>query len=99
MENFEDIALSTAVFLPLVGALLLMVVPRENEGAQKLIALLTTLATMGVGIYLLAEFDYDLNLEPSFPVLDPTKPHRAYWYLKKYGLPFMYWNLMLKGLA
>ena len=36
---------------------------------------------------------------PSFPLLDPTKPHRAYWYLKKYGLPFMYWNLMLKGLA
>lgn len=32
---------------------------------------------------LLAEFDYDLKLEPSFPVLDPTKPHRAYWYLKK----------------
>ncbi len=48
---------------------------------------------------LLAEFDYDLNLEPSFPLLDPTKPHRAYWYLKKYGLPFMYWNLMLKGLT
>jgi sulfide:quinone oxidoreductase len=48
---------------------------------------------------LLAEFDYDLRLEPSFPLLDPTKPHRAYWYLKKYGLPFMYWNLMLKGLA
>ena len=48
---------------------------------------------------LLAEFDYDFNLKPSFPGLDPTKPHRAYWYLKKYGLPFMYWNLMLKGLA
>ncbi|MCV7155544.1 NAD(P)/FAD-dependent oxidoreductase [Mycolicibacterium pyrenivorans] len=48
---------------------------------------------------LLAEFDYDLNLEPSFPLLNPTTPHRAYWYLKKYGLPFMYWNLMLKGLA
>lgn len=48
---------------------------------------------------LLAEFDYDLNLTPSFPVLDPTKPHRGYWYLKKYGLPFLYWNLMLKGLA
>ena len=48
---------------------------------------------------LLAEFDYDFNLKPSFPVLDPTKPHRPYWYLKKYGLPFMYWNLMLKGLA
>lgn len=48
---------------------------------------------------LLAEFDYDFNLKPSFPVLDPTKPHRPYWFLKKYGLPFMYWNLMLKGLA
>lgn len=48
---------------------------------------------------LLAEFDYDLNLTPSIPVLDPTTSHRSYWYLKKYGLPFMYWNLMLKGLA
>ncbi len=48
---------------------------------------------------LLAEFDYSLHMTPSFPLLDPTKPHRAYWYLKKYGLPFMYWNLMLKGLA
>ncbi|MGV0871534.1 FAD-dependent oxidoreductase [Mycolicibacterium sp. XJ879] len=48
---------------------------------------------------LLAEFDYDLNITPSVPLLDPAKPHRSYWYLKKYGLPFMYWNLMLKGLA
>ncbi|MHC9293836.1 FAD-dependent oxidoreductase [Mycobacterium sp. LTG2003] len=48
---------------------------------------------------LLAEFDYSMQLQPSLPVLDPVKPHRAYWYLKKYGLPFMYWNLMLKGLA
>ena len=37
--------------------------------------------------------------EPSSPLLNPTTPHRAYWYLKKYGLPFMYWNLMLKGLV
>ncbi|MFZ0833132.1 MAG: FAD/NAD(P)-binding oxidoreductase [Mycobacterium sp.] len=48
---------------------------------------------------LMAEFDYDMNMRPSFPLVDPAKPHRAYWYLKKYGLPFMYWNLMLKGLA
>ncbi|KAA0111130.1 FAD/NAD(P)-binding oxidoreductase [Mycolicibacterium sp. P1-5] len=48
---------------------------------------------------LLAEFDYDFNLEPSFPILDPAKPHRPYWYVKKYGLPWMYWNLMLKGLV
>lgn len=48
---------------------------------------------------LLAEFDYSLEMTPSFPVLNPAEPHRLYWYLKKYGLPFMYWNLMLKGLA
>lgn len=48
---------------------------------------------------LLAEFDYDLKLTPSFPLLNPAKPHRPYWYLKKYGLPWLYWNLMLKGRA
>jgi sulfide:quinone oxidoreductase len=50
---------------------------------------------------LLAEFDYDLKMQPSFPswMFDPAKPHRAYWYLKKYGLPALYWNGMLKGLV
>ena len=44
----------------------------------------------------------DLNMvehTPSFPLIDATKPRRDMWYLKKHGLPFMYWNLMLKGLA
>jgi sulfide:quinone oxidoreductase len=50
---------------------------------------------------LIAEFDYDLELVPTLPswAFDPVKPHRTFWPLKKYGLPFMYWNLMLKGLA
>ncbi|AFM18110.1 NAD(FAD)-dependent dehydrogenase [Mycolicibacterium chubuense NBB4] len=48
---------------------------------------------------LMAEFDYNLEMKPSVPLLDPTKPHHSYWYLKKYGLPAMYWHLMLKGLA
>ncbi|MGA0313125.1 MAG: pyridine nucleotide-disulfide oxidoreductase, partial [Ilumatobacteraceae bacterium] len=36
---------------------------------------------------------------PSIPVINTVKPRRDMWYLKKYGLPFLYWNLMLKGLA
>ena len=50
---------------------------------------------------LMAEFDYSLEMTPTFPrwMFDPAKPHRTYWYLKKYGLPAMYWNGMLKGLA
>ena len=33
------------------------------------------------------------------PAARPDHAAPGYWYLKKYGLPFMYWNLMLKGLA
>lgn len=48
---------------------------------------------------LLAEFDYQQRPTPSFPAIDTTKPRRDMWYLKRHGLPFMYWNLMLKGRA
>ena len=48
---------------------------------------------------LLAEFDYTMRPTPSFPVIDLQKPRRDMWYLKKYGLPFFYWNMMLKGRA
>lgn len=48
---------------------------------------------------LLAEFDYSMEPKPSIPIIDTIKPRRDMWYLKKYGLPFLYWNLMLKGRA
>ena len=50
----------------------------------------------GYGKVIFAEFDYDKNPSPSFP-LDPTKERYIMWLLKKYGLPFLYWNRMLKG--
>ncbi|MGK7904233.1 MAG: FAD-dependent oxidoreductase [Hormoscilla sp.] len=50
----------------------------------------------GYGKVILAEFDYDKKPMPSFP-LDPTKERYSMWLLKKYGLPFIYWNRMLKG--
>lgn len=46
---------------------------------------------------LLAEFDYTMQPKPSFPLIDTTKERRDMWLLKKYGLPALYWNLMLKG--
>jgi sulfide:quinone oxidoreductase len=46
---------------------------------------------------LLAEFDYTMEPKPSFPLIDTTKPRRDMYLLKRYGLPFLYWNLMLKG--
>jgi sulfide:quinone oxidoreductase len=48
---------------------------------------------------LLAEFDYSLQHKPTFPLIDTTTERRDMWYLKRYGLPFMYWNLMLRGRA
>lgn len=48
---------------------------------------------------LLAEFDYSLEPAPSIPFIDTTRERRDMWYLKRYGLPFLYWNLMLRGRA
>ena len=46
---------------------------------------------------LLAEFDYDLTPQPFSKRIDTTRPRRDMWYLKKYGLPALYWNAILKG--
>ncbi|WP_189081913.1 NAD(P)/FAD-dependent oxidoreductase [Mangrovihabitans endophyticus] len=48
---------------------------------------------------LLAEFDYSLKPAPSFPFIDTTRERTDMWYLKRYGLPALYWNLMLRGRA
>ncbi|MDA0377951.1 MAG: FAD/NAD(P)-binding oxidoreductase [Bacteroidetes bacterium] len=54
--------------------------------------------TTGYGEMLLAEFDYDNNPDPSLPI-NTTKPRWSMWLLKKYVLPVMYWQGMLKGRA
>ncbi len=53
--------------------------------------------TTARGKMLLAEFDYTLQPAPSIPFIDTTKERSDMWLLKRYGLPFMYWNLILKG--
>ncbi|MBW3580181.1 MAG: NADH-quinone oxidoreductase subunit M [Actinobacteria bacterium] len=58
MDGLDDVALSAAVFLPLAGAVVMLLVPRRRETEHKVIALLTTLATFAVGIYVLLRFDY-----------------------------------------
>lgn len=53
----------------------------------------------GYGKLVLAEFDYDNNPTPSFPFINQAKEHYSMWLMKKYALPFMYWNMMLRGTA
>jgi sulfide:quinone oxidoreductase len=50
----------------------------------------------------LAEFDYDGNFIPDpklkrMLISDSSKEHWRLWMLKKYGLPYLYWNKMMKG--
>ncbi|GAC1371322.1 MAG: FAD/NAD(P)-binding oxidoreductase [Hymenobacter sp.] len=52
----------------------------------------------GYGSLILAEFDYDNNPTPTFP-FDQTKERYSMWLLKRYGLPWLYWNKILPGKA
>ncbi len=55
----------------------------------------------GYGKMVLAEFKYN-NVRDSDKLIstfvDTTKEQYSMYLLKRYGLPFIYWNLMLKGL-
>ena len=52
----------------------------------------------GFGKLILAEFDYDNKITPSFPI-NQMKERRSMYYMKKDILPLMYWYGMLKGFA
>ena len=50
----------------------------------------------GYGRLILAEFDYGLKPAETFP-LDQSKERLSMYWLKAYGLPWLYWHGMLKG--
>ncbi|WP_420387452.1 FAD/NAD(P)-binding oxidoreductase [Roseivirga sp.] len=56
----------------------------------------------GYGKMVLAEFDYKNNFTPDpqlkkMLVFNSDKEHWRLWMLKKYMLPYLYWNKMMKG--
>lgn len=57
----------------------------------------------GYGKMVLAEFDYDNNFTPDpklkqLLISDSSKELWRLWMLKKYMLPYLYWNKMMKGI-
>ncbi|MFM7381751.1 MAG: FAD/NAD(P)-binding oxidoreductase [Microcystaceae cyanobacterium] len=50
----------------------------------------------GYGKTIMAEFDYENKPKSSFP-FDPTQERWSMWLVKRYVLPWLYWNRMLKG--
>ena len=69
MEDFlNSWGLSLAIFLPVVGAVVMMLIPKAQEQLHKVIALATSLVVALIGVLLLANFDYDTTSELQFVV-------------------------------
>lgn len=51
----------------------------------------------GYGKLLMAEFDYDLKPTPTLPLINSAKERWGWYQVKKTGLPWFYWNVMLRG--
>ncbi|MBM3663007.1 MAG: NADH-quinone oxidoreductase subunit M [Actinobacteria bacterium] len=60
-EFLNDWGLILITFVPLVGALVMLLVPKESEDTHKLLALVTSVVTLVFGILLMANFDYDAS--------------------------------------
>ena len=51
--------ITAAVFLPMVGALVMLAIPKSEETLHKVVALVTSLVVFVVGVALMWDFDYD----------------------------------------
>ena len=59
MDFSDNYLLTLGTFLPMVGVLVMLFIPSTQEKLQKEIAILASGATLAVGIWTLAMFDYD----------------------------------------
>ncbi|TPE46229.1 NAD(P)/FAD-dependent oxidoreductase [Pontibacter mangrovi] len=86
---------------PVVAAQLLASINKQPKPALLYQGYSSCPLVTGYGKMVLAEFKYD-NVRDSDPFIskfvDTTKEQWSMWLLKKYGLPWMYWHLMLKGI-
>ena len=67
-QFLTDWGLTGMVFLPLAGALVLLLIPKANEAAMKLVALGASLGAAAFGIAIFADFNYDRSGEMQFEV-------------------------------
>ena len=62
-----NIVLIVATFVPLAGALVMMALPKEEEGLHKMLALVASTASLILGIVLLFGFEYGFGSDrPGF---------------------------------
>ncbi|MCE7997164.1 MAG: NAD(P)/FAD-dependent oxidoreductase [Roseivirga sp.] len=87
---------------PIVVANLLELIKSEQITGMKYNGYSSCPLVTGYGKMVLAEFDYKQNLLPDpqlkkMLIFDSYKEHWRLWILKKYMLPYLYWNKMMKG--
>jgi sulfide:quinone oxidoreductase len=80
----------------LVSNLLAAMGKKSSSGLARYNGYTACPITTGYGKLLLAEFDLNNKLMPTFP-FDQTKERYSMWLLIRYGMPWMYWNRILKG--
>jgi NADH-quinone oxidoreductase subunit M len=70
-EFLTDWGLTLMVFLPVAGALVMLLIPKADEQAHKWVAMVAALASAGMGVAVLADFNYDRTADLQFVVNKP----------------------------
>lgn len=90
---------------PVAVANILKLIESETMSTREYNGYTSCPLVTGYGKMVLAEFDYNKNFKPDpklkqFPLMvkDSSKEHWRLWILKKYLLPYLYWNKMMKGI-
>ena len=88
--------------VPVVVDNILQLIAHNKKGTKSYNGYSSCPLVTGYGKMILAEFDYDNNFIPDpklkqMLVFNSEKEHWRLWMLKKYGLPYLYWNKMMKG--
>lgn len=80
-----------------VAAANLLAVLRGKEPVTQYDGYIACPIVTGYGRMLLCELDYSGKPAPRIPAIDTFKERYDMWLLKRYGLPWLYWNFLLPG--
>ena len=88
--------------VPVVVDNILKVLKNETADNKDYLGYSSCPLVVGYGKMILAEFNYKSEFTPDpklkqMLVFSSNKPHWRLWMLKKYMLPYLYWNKMMKG--
>ena len=88
--------------VPVVVANILHMIKQNTLGEKTYNGYSSCPLITGYGKMVLAEFDYENKFTPDpklkqMLVFNSDKEHWRLWILKKYILPYLYWNKMMKG--